>query len=280
MSAGPPPPPAVPFAVPVSLQVVDSTNRYLADLVRTGLADGSPPPAGYAVVAEQQSAGRGRFDRRWEAPFGSAVLCSILFWPEVAIEQLHLTAWAVALAAVQACRDLTGVELSIKWPNDLLAGERKVAGILSEIVPVGPTSTGPDAPRRPPAVVVGLGLNLNWPSRWPPEDAEDTLLASIAARATALNRVVGHEIDRKELTARLLQSAGRWNQELASEQGRLGLATAYRRTCSTIGCQVRVELPDETIVGTALDIDDAGSLLVASGACLRTVAAGDVVHVR
>jgi len=275
-SAGAP----VPFAVPERLQLVDSTNRYLADLVRAGVVAGSEPPAGYAVVAEQQSAGRGRLDRRWEAPAGSAVLCSILFRPDLAVEQLHLTAWAVALAATQACRETAGVELSIKWPNDLLVGERKLGGILSEIVAAGPSANAPDAPRRPPSVVVGLGLNLNWPSAWPPEGSKDPELASIAAHGAALNRVVGHEIDRDELTAGLLCSAGKWNEELASKEGRLRLSSAYRRSCSTIGREVRVELADETVFGTALDLDDAGCLLVSTGTCLRTIAAGDVVHVR
>ena len=112
----------VSFAVPERLAVVDSTNRYLVSLVGTGMPDGSEVPEGYAVVADYQSDGRGRLDRRWEAPPGTAVLCSILLEPDLGPEQLHLAAWAVALAAVGACRAAAGVELSLKWPNDLIAG--------------------------------------------------------------------------------------------------------------------------------------------------------------
>ena len=140
----------VPFAVPEHLEVVDSTNRYLLDLARAGLDDGSEVPEGYAVVAERQSEGRGRLQRRWEAPTGTAVLCSILFRPDLPPEDLHLVPWAVALAALEACREVAGVELAPKWPNDLLAAARgslperaasmagsegrKVAGVLSEIL--------------------------------------------------------------------------------------------------------------------------------------------------
>ena len=110
----------IPFAVPERLEVVDSTNRYLADLAGSGLAGGIEVPAGYAVVAERQSAGRGRRGRHWEAPAGSAVLCSILLRPDLSAERLHLAVWAVALGAVQACAETAGVEPRLKWPNDLV----------------------------------------------------------------------------------------------------------------------------------------------------------------
>lgn len=262
------------FAVPERLEEVDSTNRYLADLARAGLPDGSEVPEGYAVTAECQTDGRGRLARRWEAPAGSAVLCSILFKPELAPDQLHLTAWAVALAAVQACREAAGVTLSLKWPNDLMGSEYKVAGILSQIVAPSLVVTGTSL------VVVGIGINVNWPPGWPPIGSSDPELAAIAARATALNRLAGREIDRKDLAGRLLAHAGRWNAGLASDQGRRALEAQYRRTCSTIGREVRVELSGETVAGRALDVDDRGMLLVSTGAGLRTISAGDVVHLR
>ena len=148
----------VPFAVPERLQVVDSTNRYLVNLVGAGLPGGVEVPEGYAVVAEQQSEGRGRLGRRWVALPGTSVLCSMLLTPELRTEQLHLAAWAVALAAVRACRASAGVELSLKWPNDLIAGAggagaapephpvsaetgRKVAGVLSEVLAPAPSTT-------------------------------------------------------------------------------------------------------------------------------------------
>jgi BirA family biotin operon repressor/biotin-[acetyl-CoA-carboxylase] ligase len=271
----------VPFAVPERLAEIDSTNRYLGDLVRTGLADSSEVPEGYAVIAERQSKGRGRLARTWEAPAGSAVLCSILFKPELVPDQLHLTAWAVALAAVQACREAAGVASSLKWPNDLLCAELKVAGILSEIVPGGATTVPAGSVLQAPAsVVVGIGINVNWPPEWPPTGSRDPELASLAARATALNRVAGREIDRGEVVSQLLAHAESWNTCLANDQGRRSLASEYRRCCSTIGREVRVEMSDETVSGRALDVDDSGCLLVSTGACIRTISAGDVVHLR
>jgi BirA family biotin operon repressor/biotin-[acetyl-CoA-carboxylase] ligase len=296
----------VPFAVPERLRLVDSTNHYLVELARSGLGDGSEVPEGYAVVAECQGEGRGRLARRWVAPAGTAVLCSILFRPDLDPEQLHLTAWAVALAAARACREVAGVELSLKWPNDLLAGpdgaagkpagpdgaagkpeapcggnpdalaghpgaerpgaRRKVAGVLSEVVPTG--------------VVVGIGINVNWPPDWPPASPEDPELAFMAQHATALNRVAGREIDRNELVDRLLRFTGKLNARLASDQGRRALASEYRLACSTIGREVRVELAGETVAGRAMGVDDGGCLLVSTATGVRTIAAGDVVHVR
>src|ERR1039458_2396496 len=112
----------VPFAVPERLQVVDSTNRYLVSLVAAGLPGGLEVPEGYGVVADHQTDGRGRLGRSWQAPPGTAVVCSTLLRPDLGPEQLHLATWAVALAAVRACRATAGVELSLKWPNDLIAG--------------------------------------------------------------------------------------------------------------------------------------------------------------
>jgi BirA family biotin operon repressor/biotin-[acetyl-CoA-carboxylase] ligase len=291
--------PPLAFRVPEHLDVVDSTNRYLADLVREGLSDGAEVPEGYAVVAEEQSAGRGRLERTWQAPPGSGLLCSIFFRPDLAADELHLTAWAVALAAVSACRETAGIEIALKWPNDLLAatelvsrpggeaagsngagGEaRKVGGMLSEVL--GRTlGTAPGNSRGPGGVVVGIGINVNWPCGWPPEETDDEDLASIAATATALNRLAGREIDRWDLARRLLGHAGEENAELGTTPGRRRVASRYRLACSTIGRKVRVQLADESVLGTAVDLDDSGQLVVSTETCLRTISAGDVVHLR
>ncbi len=285
----------VPFSVPEKLQVVDSTNRYLVELVRSGLPGGAEVPEGYAVVAESQSDGRGRMGRRWHAPMGTAVLCSVLLKPRLAPERRSFASFAVALAACDACRDAARIELALKWPNDLLApngalpgspassgpAERKVAGILAEWVPGRrdePAGVGEE--RNSGGIVVGIGINVNWPADWPPPDSADRELGSIAAAATSLNRVAGREIDRTELTNRLLRSIRGWNAMLASDRGLQVIGSEFRRRCATIGRRVSVELGDETVAGVALDVDDAGCLLVSTGACIRTIAAGDVVHVR
>ncbi len=284
-----------PFVEPERLQTVDSTNRYLVELVRSGMPGGGEVPEGYAVVAEAQSDGRGRLGRHWRAPPGSAILCSILLKPKLPLEKLPFASFAVALAGCQACREAAQVELSLKWPNDLLVSvdeslqpsdgggalERKVAGILAERVPPGrdePVGEGENPESG--GIVVGIGINVNWPPDWPPADSTDPELGFIAARGTSLNRITGRQIDRTYLTSRLLRRIQSWNARLAGEAGLLEIGTEFRRRCATIGREVTVDLGDETVAGIALDVDDAGRLLVSTGTCIRTIAAGDVVHVR
>src|SRR5213078_4741069 len=105
---------------------LDSTNRLAADLARAGA------PEGVVVVADHQTAGRGRLGRTWVAPPGSSVLMSVVLRPTVAPERRHVVTLALALAARDACVEVTGVMPDLKWPNDLLVTERKLAGILAE----------------------------------------------------------------------------------------------------------------------------------------------------
>ncbi len=196
------------------------------------------------AVADHQTAGRGRLGRTWEAPAGASLLMSVLLRPDLPIERRHLVTAAVALAGAAAIDEATPV---LKWPNDLLIGDRKVAGVLAEV----------DGN----AVVVGIGINLNWDGDPP-------------AGGVAVNQVVGHPVDRDEVLAALLR-------ELETRYGRWDtVAAEYRRRCATIHREVRVEMTDETFTGVATDVNDDGHLLVDVGVCLRTVSAADVVHLR
>jgi BirA family biotin operon repressor/biotin-[acetyl-CoA-carboxylase] ligase len=261
---------------------IDSTNRYLLDEARSGA------PEGLVAVADSQEAGRGRLGRTWVAPPGSSLLVSVLLRPGPALPQSssHLLTVAVALAAADACADLAGVTPSLKWPNDLLVGERKLAGVLAE------ADAGPAGAR---AVVVGLGLNVAWPRELPDELKEtatalnhvagsrvvdrdallDHILAGLEARYAPL---VGPRATKTAPTADMADAAG--SVERARERARRELASEYRRRCSTVGRAVRVELADETFTGTAVDISEQGQLMVDVGTCLRAVTAGDVVHLR
>lgn len=218
---------------------VDSTNRWLLDEARRGA------PEGLVAVADHQTAGRGRLGRTWEAPPGANLLMSVLLRPcegpaPLAVDRLHLVTAAVALAGRAAARSVAGVEAMLKWPNDLLVGEAKLAGVLAESAL--------------PAVVVGIGLNVGWA---PPGAA---CLGASFARDDVL----------EALLVALGERCGRWDE----------VAVEHRRACSTIGRSVRVELADETFTGVAADVTDEGHLLVDVGVCLRTVAAGDVIHLR
>jgi BirA family biotin operon repressor/biotin-[acetyl-CoA-carboxylase] ligase len=253
---------------------IDSTNRYLLDLARAGA------PEGAVAVADFQSAGRGRLGRRWEAPAGANLLASVLLRPTLDPEELPLCTAAVALAAADACGRGAGVDPELKWPNDLMVGGRKLAGILAEAIPAG-AELGP-------AVVVGLGLNVRWP---PPEAApgrqgSGTEAAASAERdevlavATSIWRESGVQHDPLALLELVLARLEGRLVDLADGAGRRRLAGEYRRRCTTLGKTVRVVLADEVFTGTAADITVEGHLVVDVGACLRTVAAGDVVHLR
>ena len=124
--------------------VIDSTNTWVAQRAPEGA------PEGLVAVADFQSAGRGRLDRRWESPAGASLLCSILLRPDVAPDQLQLVVASVALSARAALVRLSGVRPDLKWPNDLMVADAKLAGLLAEIVAVDERL----------AVVVGIGVNL------------------------------------------------------------------------------------------------------------------------
>jgi BirA family biotin operon repressor/biotin-[acetyl-CoA-carboxylase] ligase len=231
------------------LEEVDSTNRYVHDAAVAGA------PEGLVVTAEHQFAGRGRVGRSWEAPAGSSLLVSILLRPgDLDPARLHLVTSAVGCAAVAGLRRVAGVEVDLKWPNDLLVGDRKLAGMLAEAIGVSMAGTVD-------AVVVGLGLNVT----------------AAPAGAVGLDEVAGRPVDRAEVLVALLEEVerryGRWDEVTAE----------YRATCATVGRRVRVERPGGTFAtGMAVRVDDDGRLVVAAEGTGREEAfsVGDVVHVR
>lgn len=259
-----PGPPGTRFSEVRRFSELDSTNRYLVDEAR------SAPRDGLVAVAEHQTAGRGRLGRRWEAPAGANLLVSVLLTPSLAVDQLHLCSVAVALSAAEACRRAAGLEPELKWPNDLLVGERKLAGILAESAPV------PSGGRR--AVVVGLGLNVAWP---PPEGETrgEPVPAELRSIATSIWRETAARPDARSLLDLVLADLEHRLVDLDDVAGRHRLAHEYRSRCSTLGRAVRVVQADGEIRGTAMDITPEGHLLVDVGACFSTVTAGDVVHV-
>jgi BirA family biotin operon repressor/biotin-[acetyl-CoA-carboxylase] ligase len=235
---------------------IDSTNRYLLDEARAGA------PEGVVALADHQSAGRGRLGRTWEAPPGASLLVSVLLRPGLPATQLFLCTVLTALAGADACAELAGVRPELKWPNDLLVGDKKLAGILAESAPAPP-----GGPAAPAAVVVGMGVNIDWPG--PP-----------GAGGTSLREASGRTVDRLELLSALLDNLDRRRGELDTEQDRAALLAEFRARCATLGRAVRVTLAAESLAGTAVAITEAGHLVIESQGGRRAVAAGDVVHVR
>lgn len=231
------------------LASVGSTNTEVLAAAREGASEG------LVMVADHQEAGRGRLGRSWVEPAGSGLLVSILLRPDLDAGDRHLASVVVALAAADACAAEAGVEAVLKWPNDLLLGGDKLAGVLAEAVPG--------------AVVVGVGINVGWPQgvRLPPG-------------ATALDRHAANPVDRARLLVAMLESLDARRPALDHAQGRAAQAGDYRRRCATLGQAVRVDLAGESFTGTAADITPEGHLLVDVGTCLRRVHAADVVHLR
>ena len=233
------------------LDEVDSTNTYVRELARHGAA------AGLVAVADHQTAGRGRLDRRWESPPGANLLASILLRPDCAGGDVHLCAGAVALAGADACWEVAGIQPVLKWPNDLLLDGAKLAGILAEAEFDGSSLT---------AVVVGIGINVAWPG---PPEAGGTCLDDHA-----------QPVDRLVLLDHLLAALEPRCALLERGTGRLALADEVRRRTGTLGQLVRVTLAGEEFTGRASAIDDAGRLVVDTATGPRPVSAGDVVHLR
>lgn len=256
------------FAEVRRVGVVDSTNHVTADAARDGAAEG------LVVVADEQTAGRGRLGRRWLAPPGSALLCSLLFRPSLFASELHLLTMTVALAARDACRRYAGIEPHLKWPNDLEIGERKLAGILSETVPVPPSPGGP-----PRAMVVGLGMNLSWPVDGLSDGLDEDMVA-VAAMATSLAREGATALDRDELLDHFLRYVNVRYARLGRAGGRESLLSEYRTACATIGRVVSVELARGSLTGRAVGVNNTGRLQLDDGTGIREVEVGDVLHLR
>lgn len=232
----------------------DSTNDWALAAARDGAPDRT------VAVADFQRRGRGRLDRRWEAPPGSALLCSVVLRPELAVEDLHLCAVAVGLAAVRACAAVAEVDAGLKWPNDLVVADRKLGGILAE-------TEGRTADDGPTAVVVGLGLNVTWPG---PPGANGTSLASLGGRAVTRDQVLDAYLD----------ALAERDAELRTRDGRASLVRAYRAHLVTLGRRVRVQLHGADMIGVAEDVNGQGHLVVTTAAGTRVVTAGDVIHLR
>lgn len=168
--------------------------------------------------------------------------------------------------------------MTLKWPNDLVVGERKLAGLLAESAPL-PGAPGSPGARR--VVVAGIGLNVRWPPG-PHQSGDETspVPEELRATATSISRETGVDLDPAVLLRLILVDLDHRLDDLVTPAGRTQLAELYRRRCSTIGQEVRVVLADGELRGTAADITPEGHLVVESGGELTTVTAGDVVHVR
>jgi BirA family biotin operon repressor/biotin-[acetyl-CoA-carboxylase] ligase len=241
---------------------IDSTNRYAADAAEAAMAGGHGPDVdGLVVVADAQHAGRGRLGRTWLAPPGASLLVSVVVVLDLPRDHLPLVTPAAALAASDALQHLAGIDARLKWPNDLVVGDRKLAGLLAESVVAAPA----------PTAVVGMGLNVAWGS-FPDE---------LAGIATACNLLSDHAVDRVDLLVEWLRRYDARLPQLTTAAGRTALRDACAARSATLGRRVRVELPGRTVHGVASELLLNGMLTVSrDDGSTERVAAGDVVHLR
>lgn len=231
---------------------IDSTNTQAKLLAAQGAAQGT------ALIARQQTAGRGRMGRSFHSPENGGVYLSLILRPQCPAQSLmHLTC-AVAVAMCQAVESASGLRPGIKWINDLVVGKRKLGGILTEL------SLRPDG--TVDYAVVGIGINCcQQAGEFPPE----------LPHATSLAMETGKEIDPCVLAAAMLQALQAMEETLLSRQA--AIMATYRRDCVTLGQAVAVHSPAGIRHGTALALDDQGGLTVAfHDGTTQCVSAGEV----
>lgn len=234
------------------VESTESTNAEVAAAARDGAAEG------LVVIAEQQTAGRGRLNRSWSAPPRAGVLMSALLRPGVDVAAWPLIALLTGLAVVEAMVAVAQVEASLKWPNDVLVDGLKLAGILVE--------------RVDDAVVVGVGLNVSTRREELPTEGA----TSLALVGGATDR----EIIAKEMLRALARRYGAWADTGGAAAS---VIPAYRERCETIGQQIELALPGGDVVrGVATGIDDSGRLVLRDDSTGgdRAWLVGDVTHVR
>jgi BirA family transcriptional regulator, biotin operon repressor / biotin---[acetyl-CoA-carboxylase] ligase len=238
LNASPAPAPLV-----VTLKRVDSTQRVAFALAADGALDGT------VVVADVQTAGRGRHGRVWEATSGTSLLASIVRRPRLPVARWPLLSLVTAVAVAEALEQTAGLPTRLKWPNDVLAGDRKLAGILleSRLWPA-------------PVVVIGVGINLS----------QRRFAGPLASRATSVFLETGRVLDRDTALPAVVSALGAWHGRLETE----GFERARARWLALNDTLGRVVEVDGT-VGTAVDLDHDGALVLDTGVARRRVWAGE-----
>jgi BirA family transcriptional regulator, biotin operon repressor / biotin---[acetyl-CoA-carboxylase] ligase len=238
----------------VHLPRVDSTQGTIFDLAAQGAADRT------VVVADYQAAGRGRRGRAWDAPAGTGLLTSVLVRPRSAREHWGGYSLVSALAVTDALARVAGLGARLKWPNDVLVGGRKIAGILLESrMPAGVSDTEPSGTAG--AIAVGIGVNLR----------QRAFPAGLAARATSVWLETGHDVERDAMLAATLEAFDRWRAQLEHD-GLAPIRSRWLAVADTIGRRVSVD----GITGVAVDLDVDGALLLQDGERRHRVVAGEV----
>lgn len=238
---------------------IDSTN----DVAHAEAATGAPD--GLLVIADEQTAGRGRLERRWWAPPGTCLLLSLLLRPAIPLHRTGQLTMCLGLGAAEGIERVTGLAIQLKWPNDLLLHGRKLGGMLTELRAAG---------ERLDYAVLGIGINVNFELGHHLQPAASEL----AETAISLQMALGRPVDRLALLAAILARTEAWYE------GMLAGASphaAWADRLATLGQRVRVTLPQDTLEGVATGVMPEGALILRDDdGHERQVWSGDVSAVR
>lgn len=240
----------------ISLTETDSTNAQARRLAEDGA------PAGTVIVADQQSAGRGRLGRRWESPSGVNLYCSILLRPEIPVQQAPQLTFLSAVAVVETLNKVCQLSARVKWPNDILVGDAKISGLLNEMNA---------ETEQVHFVILGIGINLNMIANQFPE--------SLNYPATSAFLETGQRVDRLIFLRTFLQCLDHYYAEFL-QRGFFPIRQRWESYCDILNTQVMVEQGAEVIRGTVVGLDSDGALrLQLDSGRIERILAGDIVPV-
>lgn len=230
---------------------IDSTNIRAKEWAKSGAAEGC------IVLADTQSAGKGRLGRTWLSPKGTGIWMSIVLRPHIRLQQIPQITLVAGMSMRKAISDITGLEAKIKWPNDIVVGEKKVCGILTEMAAKA---------NQVEYVVVGIGVNVNNKS------FDDTI-----PHATSLTLEGGCTYDREEIIKQFAQIFEEYYEVFLQTGNLSALMKEYKDHCINLDKQVRISNNQEDYIAYVEDVDSNGSLIIkrADGRC-ETIFTGEV----
>ncbi len=239
-----------------SFYTVQSTNQVAYRLAEAGAKEGT------IVIAEEQSAGKGRLSRHWHSPAGMGIWLSLILRPKIPLENVPALSLCACLACVRTASHMTGKVALIKWPNDSYLNGKKFSGVLTEL------SAELD---RVDFVILGIGINLNQTARDFPRQ--------LKGKATSLKIEVKRKISRVEFLWRFLLEFEEIYQKYQSS-GLRAFKSEIMKNFFLLGRKVTIEVGDKKISGTALDLNSQGALVLNTAEGMRVITAGDVTLIR
>lgn len=237
---------------------VSSTNELTSSLSQSNKIG-----SGTVIIADQQESGKGRLGRKWVSPPGSNIYMSIMIKPNILPKDAAFLTLLAAVACTIALVRTTGVEISIKWPNDLMVSGKKLGGILTEVR----SESG-----RIKTAIIGIGINVNITKKDFPTE--------ISPIATSLKEESGIYHSRTGIIVQILREFENWNQ-IFSEAGKAPIIKQWRELSSTSGKMVTVTTSQESFSGVAEDIDEEGRLILRlPSGDMKKISSGDVTMLR